>query len=108
MVSPIKETHMSTKPNPCPETTYKGKPLDPVELAHNFGRRAVISVTLEIDMDALPGMFHQVDDWECVVRESLLRQSQYNPEVTFDKVQVKKGDTVLVESTPSVGQTYTP
>ena len=48
--------------------------------------RCKFNITVEVDLDIVPGMFHQSEDWKLVFTQALMQNAHYNPVVDIEEV----------------------
>ena len=52
-------------------------------------KRCKFKVIIEIDLDSVPGAFHQSEDWLRFIKEHNERVApHYNPEVTIEEIEL--------------------
>jgi hypothetical protein len=53
-------------------------------------KRAEITMTFSVDLDAVPGWGHTPEDWIALIKREFCQQSHYNTEARVDVVTVKR------------------
>jgi hypothetical protein len=69
-----------------------------------MNKRARITFEFEVDLDMVPGAYHQVEDWHTYVQQTLCHTATYNPTVKIISTEVKP--SVYVEGKGWVAPTF--
>jgi hypothetical protein len=69
-----------------------------------MNKRARITFEFEVDLDMVPGAYHQVEDWHTYVQQTLCHTTTYNPTVKIISTEVKP--SVYVEGKGWVAPTF--